>query len=276
MRSRHWSNSKLADFIRGTVQLKCGTAEEWRDWEQTAKTKHPFRYWLTETALDKLQDFIMYPIDKLYSIKYWFNNRFITKTHTLTSNLKKGEWHEFDERILHCLFDSLVDWVEIELAWKNIICDEEAAKIYDAPWYSKGWWRFRVWRSPAAGLDHLDWETTLTKDEDWGVEKDNPEYGKTTDQAIKAQEISELYHWWKYTRPNRPDPYDVSGWTEYCEEKRNKGNNFWDFMSENETEEEKQQSRKKIDLLNKIEEEYYQEDQNMLIRLIKIRRSLWT
>ena len=113
MRNRYWSNGKFANWVRGTPQPECGTSKEWRDWKQTAKTKHPFRYWLAETALDKIQDFIMYPIDKLYSVKYWLVNRFVTKTHQLTSNLKKGEWHELDERILHCLFDELVNFVEV-------------------------------------------------------------------------------------------------------------------------------------------------------------------
>ena len=273
---KHWSNSRFANLLRGTTQLECGTSKEWRDWEKEAKTKHPFRYWLTETALDKIQDFIMYPIDKLYSIKYWLVNRYVTKTHALTSNLNRGEWHEFDERVLYCLFDELVNFVEVELSWKNIICDEDSAKKYNAPWLAKGWFRTRTWRNAQSGLDYLDWETSLIKDETYGLNKDDPEYGKPTDQSLKAQEISEIYHWWKFTRPNRKDPYDASGWTEYCEEKRGKGDSFWDFMSENETEEEKQQSRKMVDLLNKMEEDYYAEDETMLIRLIKIRRNLWT
>lgn len=273
---KYWSDSKLADMIRGTTQTKSESAEGWKQWEQTAKTKHPFRYWLTETALDKLQGFIMYPMDKIYSLKYWINNRFITKTHSLTSNLKRGEWHEFDERIIHCLFDELINFVEIEVAWSNIAFSEYTTKKYEAPWYSKGWWRFRVWRCPAAGLDHLDWETTLIKDESWGLEKNNPEYGKPTPQAEKAQEVSELYHWWKYVRPNRQDPYDASGWSEYSSKKWEDGDGLWDYMCKEETEEEKLEVTRMLELHNKIEEEYDQEDQDMLIKLIKIRRSLWT
>ena len=153
---------------------------------------------------------------------------------------------------------------------------EREPSEYDISWNATGWFRTRTWRSTELGLSYLDWESQLIMDESWGLSKDDPNYGKPSQQAIKAQEISELYHWWKFTRPNRPDPYEVSGWTEYCEEKRGKGDSLWDFMSENETEDEKQQSRKMIDLMNKIEEDYYKEDEEMLIKLIRLRRSLWT
>lgn len=272
----YWSCSRFADFLRGIPKLEVGSSKEWNDWEKEAKTKHPIRYYIAEEFLDKIQDIIMYPIDKLYAVKYWFNNRFITKTHALTSNLKKGEWHELDERILHCLFTELVKFVQIEKSWKNIICDEDAARKYNAPWFAKGWGRFRTWRNEESGLDHLDWETTLVKDESWGLSPDDLEFGKPTHQALAAQEISELYHWWVYERPKRVDPFDASGWTEYCEEKRKKtGKLFWEDFDE-ETVEEREISRKMLELHNKIEEEYYQEDESMLIRLIKLRRSLWT
>lgn len=273
---KHWSNSKLANFIRGTVKLERGTSKEWKTWEQTAKTSHPFRYWLAETVLDKIQDFVRYPIDKLYSVKYWLVNRYVTKTHALTSTLKKGEWHEMDERIINCLFTELVNFVEIEVSWKNIICDEKSAKKYNAPWLSKGWFRTRTWRNAQSGLDYLDWETTLIMDESWGLSKDDPNYGKPSQQAIKAQEISELYHWWKFARPTRQDAYEVSGWNEYYENKRKNCEDIFEFFNSKETEEEKLETRRIHDLMNKIEEDYFQEDEEMLIKLIRLRRSMWT
>lgn len=276
MRSRYWNCSKFADWLRGTSKLKVGSAKEWKAWETQAKLKNSIRYWLVEEGLDYIQDFIMYPIDKLYSAKYWLVNRYVTKTHALTSTLKKGQWWEFDERILYCLFDELVNFVEVEIAWKNIVYSKDAKKEYKSPWNASGWFRSRTWRCPKAGLDYLDWETTLMKDETWGIQKDNPEYGQPTDQSLKAQEISELYHWWKFARPNRQDAYEVSGWNTRYETKTKDGDSLWNYMCEEETEEEKVESRRILDLMNKIEEEYFQEDEEYLIRLIKIRRSLWT
>lgn len=270
----YFSCSKIADKIRGTPKLEVGSSKDWKNWEEEAKKKHPIRYYIAEELLDKIQNVIMYPIDKIYNIKYWFNNRFITKTHALTSNLKRGQWHEMDERILNCLFDELVSFIEIEKSWKNIICDEDAARKYDAPWFSKGWSRFRVWRSPEAAMDYLSWEESLVKDESWGLTPDDPEYGFPTHQALAAKEQRELYHWWKYVRPNRPDPYDASGWTEYCGDKRRKGISLFDDSEE--TPEESARIGEMLDIHRKLEEEYDMEDEQMLIRLVKIRRSLWT
>lgn len=274
MRSNYWSTSKFADFVRGTPTLECGTSEEWRNFEKEAKEKHPFRYWLAEKGIDAVQDFVMFIPDKLYAIKYWFLNRFVTKTHQLTSTLKRGQWHEFDERVLHCLFTELVNFVEREVSWKNIICDKEAAIRYNAPWHSFGWFRLRTWRSPEAGLDYLDWETTLIKDESWGLSKDDPEYGKKTPQAETAEKVSRLYHWWKYSRPNRPDPYEVSGFNSIFDSDIKE--DFWGWASRTETEEERNKRTKSSNMVDEIEKKYQDEDTKMLIELIKIRSSLWT
>lgn len=56
MRSRYFSCSKFADWLRGTPKLSCGTSEEWRDWEISAKQSRPIRYWLAEEGLDYIQE----------------------------------------------------------------------------------------------------------------------------------------------------------------------------------------------------------------------------
>lgn len=272
MRSNYWSCSKFADKLRGTDKPHSETGKGWRDWDKAAKLAHPWRYWLAEDGLDKLQNFIYWPVDKLYNIKYWINNRFITKTHTLTSNLKRGEWHEFEDRLLHCMFDELINFVEVELAWNNIVWDEEARKKHQAPWYSHGWFRWRTWRSAAAGLAYLDWASNLKKDENY-LSEDDLEFGKPTQQALDALETLALYNWWKVIRPARVDPYDESKWSQICDNRREKyGDLFWG----NSNEEEQVESRKSIDLMDEIENRYYAEDTAMMIRLINLRRGLWT
>ena len=274
MRRNSWSCSKFADWVRGVPSLTCGTSQEWNDWEKDCKEHSFLRYWIAEEGLTRLQDFMMWPLDKLYLIKYWLVNRFITKTHALTSNLKRGSWYEFDERMLYCLFTELVNYVECELSWKNIICDKEAARKYNAPWNATGWFRLRTWRNASAGLSYLDWESTLIMDESWGLEKDNPKYGKKSPQAETAETISKLYHWWKFERPSRKDPYELSGLSEICRKRDESDKGL--FGSHDETDEERTESNKAMDLATKIEEEYYAEDTQMLIDLIQIRRSLWT
>lgn len=39
MNSHYWTIGKFADWLRGTPKLKCGTSEEWNDWEDKAKAE---------------------------------------------------------------------------------------------------------------------------------------------------------------------------------------------------------------------------------------------
>jgi hypothetical protein len=111
--------------------------------------------------------------------------------------------------------------------------------------------------------------------EDWGVDKDSPDFDKPTGQALRAKEIKELYTWWTVTYRNRPDPYDASGWTEACEASRiaNGGKLSWNTPKDPVL---KKQSDRAHKLLQKIEAAYEKEDEAMMIRLIKVRHGLWT
>ena len=272
---KYWSCGKFADWLRGTPKLDAGTSKEWHQWRTACKEKNPIRYWMVEEGLDDIQDFIMWPLDKLYAIKYWLVNRFST-THALTSSLKRGQWHEFDERMLHCLFDELVNFVEIEQAWHHVIFSEEAYKKYKTPWYASGWFRLRTWRCPEAGLDYLNWASQLVFDDTYCFDNTHPDFGKPTHQAICAKETIELYNWWKFVRPTRGDANDISGWSEYCELRRQRNPDYWWDDVEDKTEEEKTYSRSILINLRDIEKYYDDQDEEMLIRLIKIRRGLWT
>jgi hypothetical protein len=278
MRSHYWTCSKFADWLRGTKKLGAGTAEQWDDWHTTAKMRHNFRYWLAEEGLDCLQTMVYYIPDKLYSAKYYINNRWITKSHALTAHsrdIKPGSWCDVGNRFLPCLFNELVDFVEVELAWWHIAwADPAEKKKYKAPFWASGWFRWRTWRCPQAGLDNLEWQRNLTWTED-EVGADHKELNKLTPQAVKAQEILDLYTWWTTTYRNRPDPYDASGWTAVCEEQRqeNGGKISWHSPKSPVL---KKKSNAAHKLLQKIEAEYEAEDEAMMIRLIKVRRGLWT
>ena len=217
MKSTYWSCSKFADWLRGTPKLPAGTSKEWSDWKKAAKEK-TVRYWLAEEGLDYLQNLVCWPAHRISDMRLYINNRWITKSHALTSNLKRGQWQDFDERLLHSVFDELVNFVEIEQAWMQVAFSDEDRKKYRAPWY-RTIFRMRLWRCPEAGLAYLNWAAGLKHDEDW-IDKNDPAYGQSTFQALAAQETCALYNWWKNERPNRPDPHDASGWSSYCEERR--------------------------------------------------------
>ncbi len=223
MKTNHWSCSKFADWLRGTPKPFAATAEEWRTWRDMAKKKK-FRYWLTEEGLDHLQSFVNWPEDTARKVRCYINNRWITKSHALTSGLERGQWHDFDIRLLHSVFDELINFVEIELASTPLHSSE---KKYKATWGG---------RSPEAGTDHLKWASEL-KNENNGC----PDDGQPSQQALAAQETLALYQWWKVERPNRPDSNNIT-------------------------------SQEKLDLEKKQDDE----DTAMLVRLVKIRQSLWT
>jgi hypothetical protein len=77
------------------------------------------------------------------------------------------------------------------------------------------------------------------------------------------------------TYRNRPDPYEASGWTEYCELSRQANGGRLSF-SNDKTPEMKAMSDAAHAKLREIEEAYTKEEEEMMIRLIKIRESLWT
>jgi hypothetical protein len=275
--SNYWSCSPFADWIRGTKTLSVGTSEEWDEWTTTAQKKHKFRYWLAEEGLSYLQDFVTWPVRKIYDAKYYINNRFVTRTHSLTAHprdIRPGDWCDVGDRFLPCLFNELVDFVEVELAWWHIAWDEEARKKFKSPFWAYGWFRWRTWRCPEAGLENLEWQRKLRWQEN-EVGPDHKGLGELTPQAVKAQEILDLYKWWTEVYPNRPDPHDASGWTAYCELSRlaNGGKLSW---SGDKTPELKKASRLAHKELRKIEAAYEKEDTDMMIRLIKARHGLWT
>jgi hypothetical protein len=277
MRNHYWTCSKFADWVRGTAKLEMGTSEQWDEWTTTAQMKHNFRYWLAEEGLDILQRIVYWPTDKLYGIKYYINNRWVTRTHSLTAHpkdIRPGQWCDVGNRFLPCLFNELVDFVEVELAWWHIVWDEEARKQFKSPWYATGWFRWRTWRNAECGLANLEWQRQLRwKEEEVG--SDFKGLGELTPQAVKAQEILDLYTWWTQTYRNRPDPYEASGWTAACEAQRlaNGGKLSWNTPKDPVL---KKQSDKAHKLLQKIEADYEKEDEQMMIRLIKVRHGLWT
>lgn len=242
-RFNYWSCSRIADWIRGVNKPTALTMEEWEAWRDEAKSKRPFRFWISEKVLNSAQNFFSFPIDLWRTISAYFRNRFVTKTHFLKTRLRPGVYHELDERILHGLFNELKDFVEVELAWMH--------------GYGKKEYTFRGGRCREAGLGHLEWASSLKYDESMAFKPGDSEYGKPTPQAESAVTIRELYLWWTETRPARPEPMDASGWAE-------------DYKKGNK---DRKDSFKR---LRKIEQAYDKEDEKMLLRLIKIRKHLWT
>jgi hypothetical protein len=164
MPSNYWSCSKLADWLRGIPKPRLATPEEWARWEQQAQTKK-FRYWLAEHGLDGLQQVIYSPFRFLRGIFNYLHNRWIMRTHALTSKLKRGQWYDFDMRLLHAAFDEFVNFVETELAWEHLLASENNDQWPDLAWYQK-LLPIGCWRSPEAGIAYLNWAATVQYKDD--------------------------------------------------------------------------------------------------------------
>lgn len=264
-RIRYWSCTKFADWLRGTKKPAYATSTEWENWRLDSEKLKPFRHWLAEELLDKIQDVVYWPYDQFTHIKSYINNRWVTKTHCLTASpnhIKPGQWCDLSDRILFCLFNELTDFVEIEVAWHHVTFDPAARDRYKVPWYRRTFFRIKDWRCPDAGIEHLVWASGLTNE------------NELTNQAIASKEILTLYRWWKEVHANRPDPHEVGGWTAYCE---SKNHSFHSMIGQDEnTPEEQLQCATALQETTRIEQEYAKEDEEMLIRLIRVRESLWT
>lgn len=245
MRNRYWSSSKLGLWI--LPRPEAASSEEWRAWEKNAKENTPIRYFIVEEFFDFVQNVVNYIPDKINNVRYYIKNRYSTKTHTLTSNLQKGLYHELDERILHSMFDELVNFIKHEKGWMELISHRDKYPNKKV--------------TIEMGLEYLRWESTLTKDY---LDSDDPDYNTKTEQAIVADWIIEAYHWWTVERPSRPDPMEESGWSEYCD--------THDYLFND----DRNTIRPMLDRMDQLEMQYYDEDTEMLIQLIKYRNRLWT
>ena len=290
-RSNYWSLSRFSKWLRTKFGLEnpgALSSEDWVKWRKDSKLKAPFIHWLTDTAFDRVQDFFCWPKDKLWDLRCALNSRFFDKYYTMQTRLDPWRYHEVDTRMLHGMFETLVDFVEIEKAWVMVIWgQDENRKKFGYKWYEmNGWtsWFASEKRHPEAGLAHLEWEMSLVRDNSWygdneeaiAEAKEKGEYGTMTHQAEAAKEQFELYNWWKNVRPKRPDPMDASGYTVYFDRLRNNSDDdFFSFLN-TKSEEDRIEQKTCSDLCSQIEEAYEKEDEEMLIRLIKIRRSLWT
>lgn len=249
-RINYWSCSKFADWVRGEKKPLALDWNKWEDWHKEVRSKRPIRHFVAEEVLDRIQDLFCLPRDLWRTFDAYWQNRFVSKTHCLKTDLEPGHFYELDTRILHGLFNELKEFVEVDLGTYYAALGEGEFTI------SRG-------RCPEAGLAHLEWAMSLKMDEDYGVTKKSKKYGKPTPQAEIAKETMELYLWW-LARQKRLSASEVSGWDKACKVLDGKIPDGSD-----------KESLKALKKMRALEKKYDQEDDEMLHRLINIRRGLW-
>jgi hypothetical protein len=239
-----WTSSSLLKRVEeyfGVTRLYCGTAKEWDNWGSRFVIEHPYINWLYN-KIDSIQEVLQYPFYKLYDILYYIRYRYIIKTHYVPTGLPPGEWYETDERLIFSMFNLLVDFIEIEKANMQRLCKSNSYS--NTPWYL-------IYRSREQGLQYLNWEITLT--------------GEDGRQSYTAQEQLALYNWWTEIRPNRLDPYESTGYNSHCD---TRDWQLWDDVDD--------VLQPMLRQIREIQNDYNVEDTDMMIRLVRVRASLWT
>src|SRR5882757_3242836 len=248
---RYYAGNDFFRAIRtrlGIVKPKAETWKGWEEWKIRTKAEKPVAFWLTENLPDALQKVTGTFTEPVRNIRYYIRNRWHRQTHVLPTGFKPGTYHDLSERLLHGIMQSIVDFIEVEKAWMQYVMDDTGTVKL-----GKGG------RSRSGGLAYLEWESTL---DDLSLSENE----RSEEQAKNARELIKLYVWWMDIRPHRPDPYDMSGWSKYCDERRAKSDNEddWIFDFKDETEEDQIRSKNILKSLHDLEAAYAGEDQQML------------
>jgi len=238
----HWNCSKFANWIRGKKKPHALTYDAWIVWEEEQSKERPWRYWLSDTVLSKLQRLLNMPKDVWCNLGHYIRNRWFNKTQYLHTGLEPGHYYDLDHRMMCGLFHSFVLFLESDIAPR-------------ASWsYPDKKYVFKNGRCKEALYDHWRWEQD-TKNDD----------GTPSTQAESSKETQALYEWWTITRVNRIDPYDLYS----PEKKENVDDDMCNFNNLPET------RRGAYQLINELDKAYTLEDTDKMIELIKIRGCLW-
>lgn len=225
----------------------------WRLFNEEFKKVAPVRYWIDNDF--KRQ--VVLPITwKYQSVADWVRNRLIHRYHIVDTGLKPG-YYDIDTIMLHSNFNLLKDYVEIELAVRED-CNESWQQKY-IPFYRI----FYKQRHAISGIKHLEWASTLD-------DPTLPVYEQSVPQAISARETLILYNWWVNDRPDRVSlepqfPVSMSG-NEF---------DMFDMDIDRNTDEYKKYQAD-LAAADVQEFDWAEEDDQMLMRLVKIRKSLWS
>ena len=235
------------------------TSKAWRLFRREFKEKAPVRYWIQN---DLRYSIVMPVIWKIQNVRHWFAYRTYNRFHVVKTGLPPG-YYEPEVQLLHSSFNILKDFVEVELAWHSYMWSDERKSATVAEKYVPFYRAFKPFRSREWGLKHLEWASTLD-------DPILPLHERCDHQARDAREIRELYLWWTDHRPARKEvelpKFDDQGlgFLGILDD---------DFDSDASDYKEFGSATQQNNELHKLWDE---EDTDMLIRLMKIRKSLWT
>lgn len=175
-----------------------------------------------------------------------FNYRYIKKYHLIDTKLSPG-WHEFDTKLIHGMFEMMVDFVEIELAQLYLLTNK---------------------------LSELKPEYGV-----WFLEEVVNSNGHYEEEKEYYSELYQIYKWYKESYLTRPDLFSVTGFHSIIyeiEEKHGTTNFLSPIWREVDTELCNRYKKIMYEIIPNQEKVWEDEETEMLTRLIKIRKFIWT
>jgi hypothetical protein len=184
-------------------------------------------------------------LHRLDEWKWWVLHRTVDKYHVVKCDGLAPGYHEVEDRMFAAAFGLLKDYVAVELANMHcIVSDEKLPFLLRCP----GLHHCFELRSRSYGLRQLSWSQIPGHSYKEGV----------------AKEIEALYLWYMDEFKPRLDPIDESGYMAQYQRI---------IAGERVCEEERSATLQRYD---DLEQQYMKTDTEMLVRLVQVRRSMWS
>jgi hypothetical protein len=237
---------RLSDFVEMKIRQKigpvsekhegCGTADEWVDYAKRKKAMGGFLYHLAET-IDWLESFFYrWSRTLYYDPRFWIKNMFI-----------HPRWYIRAKTL------EVGQWYDLDTSMLHInmqmVVDFIEGEKDGYPWELAEMDKFINNQPSQIEVDFKD--------------------GIPQRQYEDMKEVWEIYEWWQ-NYPKRQKEIDAI-YGEIPERKQESDCSLEMFSKEN-----MDISRPYHDRIHKLEEKLEQEEEEMLIRLMKVRKSLWT
>ncbi len=213
---------------------------KWEEWDKEISSKHPVRFFLQEKLPELFHCHVKGPLNRWYwAIRHRTTNRY----HIIKPRTLEPGWCDERTLILHGAFECLAQY------W------EHHNRV------SVSWW------PTEQDITKYDNEIVEAETED---DKDflKAERDCLVDQKVHYDEAHDLIHWWTETRPMRDAFRNASDRPDSIPHSRL-------FNSEHRDDPDVVEYRKYLNKLNELDRQWEEEDQEMLMRLVKIRQSLW-
>ncbi len=238
--------------------------DDWDAYKLNIKKEKPLAYFIVYQVPDAY-DWVKYKLKPIDRAVEYCANRFISKDHILVTSYPLGLERNNPDFMLYANFSILVRMVEYHSAVRFMSLFKNMRSYYRYPFLRNhfSWARYKPWHNREAGLHFLQ-EQMMWDDPDG--EEIHP------NQALEYRETYELYLWWTITRPARPTSWVGSGYEQFHRDMHNKYGE--DKGSSVYTADELARRNACSQLMNDLDDNYREEDDAMLLRLIKHRMFL--